>query len=157
MLPGMNDSKNLTLRELLDYCSDPQSPRYQRAWDEFYHRYNQYIHSTVRHRLFRSRYSQVSPLSDIVDEIVMEVYGRLIKNDCSALKGFVFRDDERKFVAWLKIICSRGADTFLTKYLGKPLASELEDFERQVMWKMTMFCNHQIPEQKGYERWMITI
>ncbi len=108
----MNNFTEVSLAELLSYCCDPRSKSYQPAWEEFYRRYGAFVYSTVKNRLLQSKYSQDASLTDMADDVVEKVYGTLIKDDFATLKTFRFPDDEAKFKAFLKIICSKATNTF---------------------------------------------
>jgi hypothetical protein len=62
--------------------------------------------------------------SDFVNEIVDEVFATLYKNDCQALRGFVARDNERMFLAWLGTICERTANRSIRSLIRVRLLDE---------------------------------
>lgn len=120
-----------TLRQLLDYCSDPSDPCYQCGWTEFYDRFNNYVYGHVRQNCFNWNAKRLNlQLADAIQDIVFEVYEILVKNECKNLKSFIHRDDEPRFLAWLKIICRRTSVRLLTKYF--PPLLENENFDSMI-------------------------
>lgn len=120
-----------TLRQLLDYCSDPSDPCYQWGWAEFYDRFNNYIYCHVRQNCFNWNAKRLSlQLADAVEDIVLEVYGILVKNECKNLKSFIFRDDKIRLLAWLKKVCWTASSRYLKKHF--PSFLEEENFDSMI-------------------------
>ena len=115
---------SLTLRKLLDHCSDPSDSCYECGWSNFYDRFNDFIYSQVKHSCYRWNAKRLNlQFSEAIDDCVQEVYKTLTKN----LISFKSRDDKGKFHAYLKVICRNTCLLFLGKFF-KPLwdADELD-------------------------------
>jgi len=81
------------------------------AWSEFIRRYNPTIMGVVRKRLGRSS----PPNPSLVDDLVMETYLKLVKNNCAALTSFKFQNPDT-FYGYLKVVTSCVVEDYLREH-----------------------------------------
>lgn len=80
-----------------------ESPRNESAWGEFYKRYHRHICYVIGRELNRlHRYKG----HNLVEDLVQEVYTKLLANDCQALKDFEGKYENSIFT-YLEIIAVR--------------------------------------------------
>ena len=80
-----------------------QSPRNESAWGEFYKRYHKYICCMISRELNRLHHYKGH---NLVEDLVQEVYTKLLANDCQALKAFEGKYENAIFT-YLEIIAVR--------------------------------------------------
>lgn len=74
----------------------------EKAWEEFYNRFNKHIESYVRKTLNRYKTNKSlaqTNFSSLQQDLVQEVYLRLLKNNCKALQNYT--DKSQCFYAYL--------------------------------------------------------
>ena len=102
-----------SLKELLTHCCDQESSGHQRAWREFYRRYDEYITNKVRKRCWSFNVPRLrQQFPETVKDIVGEVYTILFKS----LHTFKNPDQEYIFRAWIITICNNASMRYLQKY-----------------------------------------
>ncbi|MCG8604589.1 hypothetical protein MJD09_06250 [bacterium] len=157
-------SQGVSLRQLLDQCSDPADPYFQSGWGEFYRRFHALIHYQVKINCHKWNAKRLDlQIAETVRDIEAEVYVILSRNNCHNLKNYSFRDDERRFHAWLKRICETTTSYFLKKYFRQLFEkTDVQDFifylsgvEDEVSWEyyemITEVCR-QSSSRKNLER-----
>lgn len=124
----------LTFRQLLDYCSTPESPHWQRAWRDFFSRYKNYIYKVVTNRCQIYKIPQIKrQFSDVVNDIVEEAILQLCKNDCRALQEYKARDSEKAFLSWLATISVRTTNDYVQKHFVLPIIrQDLQEFQNWI-------------------------
>ena len=80
-----------------------QSPRDEMAWGEFYKRFHRHISLAVAREAGRWRHGD---RQNTVEDLVQEVYAKLLANDCQALKEFKGQYEHSIF-SYLEIIAIR--------------------------------------------------
>jgi len=122
------DLNNINLNDLIELCCATHESYRDQAWMVFIKRYKMYIYNKT-YSVCRSWNVQrlKGNLSDTVNDIVSEVYAQLVVNDCRALQSFLNRDNERMFLSWLGVICSRCVDRYVRKKYNESLS--LNDFD----------------------------
>ena len=81
------DIKKLTNTELVKLCA--REPRNRNAWLEFYSRFDERIWLVVfRECRANITYEMTSQLNQVVQDLVQEVYLRLVEKKCKALKAY---------------------------------------------------------------------
>ncbi len=110
-------TKLTTLAEILDACSDPRSPDFERGWGEFLNRYKMLIYNNI---IKRSKDWNVPrlrlQLREVVDDIFGEVMIILCKNNYQALRNFKARDNEKVFTYYLITTCHRAVGRYVQKH-----------------------------------------
>ncbi|MFQ5677272.1 MAG: hypothetical protein ACE5G1_15370 [bacterium] len=124
-------SDELSLKELLDNCSDPRKECWESAWRVFVRRYKKYIYDVLFYRCYKYSLPRLKlELSEIINDLFEEVIILLCTNNCQALAKFRARENEAKFRAWLRIICTRKADSYIRKhYVPELLDKELGEMQ----------------------------
>ena len=84
-----------------------------RAWDGFCERYSPLVYSVVRRVLCRGHSGRHNATREDVEEIVQEVFFRLVKDDSRLLRSF--DPDKGKLGAWLSRIAENAARNALRK------------------------------------------
>ncbi|RMF57690.1 MAG: sigma-70 family RNA polymerase sigma factor [Calditrichaeota bacterium] len=125
---GFAESK-LPLAELLDRCSDPGSPYFQKAWEEFLDRYKVLIYNNIIKRCRDWNVPRLRmQLMEAVDDIFGEILIILCKNNYNALRSFKTRDNERVFHYFLITTCHRAVGRYVQKhFLNSLVESEFEN------------------------------
>lgn len=109
--------KALTLAQLLDYCCDSTSTCHGRAWSEFLKRYKMFMYKIVTKSCSEFNVPRLHrQLSESVNDIIGEVFIILCKNEFKALQQYLARENEKKFLSWLAIICTRTTSLTVTRY-----------------------------------------
>ncbi len=124
------DNKDITLEQLLNYCSNRKSPNWERGWRLFLKKYKMYIYKVVSKRCTAWNVSRLNlQFSDVVNDIVTEIFMMLVENDAKILQSFRARDNERMFLAWLATVSNRVTTRYLQRYFSKAIVDEeMEDF-----------------------------
>jgi hypothetical protein len=119
----------LTLRQLLEHCSYPDSPYWEFAWVKFINRFRKFIEDKVNYRCSCWNVPRLQrQYSEIVNDIVAEILHNLCKNDCRALRNFRARDNERTFLSWLGTICYHTCDTIISKEFNRStMENDIQD------------------------------
>ncbi|MEW6736620.1 MAG: hypothetical protein AB1489_35350, partial [Acidobacteriota bacterium] len=98
-----NSLEKLSYVNLVAICS--QSPT-QPVWDEFYKRFDRWIHKYVRKALRgKTKNNNCNQNGEIVAEIVQDVYLKLLADERKALRSFTGTTDNA-FLAYLSVICT---------------------------------------------------
>jgi len=141
--------RNTPFKELLDYCSDPDSEYWELAWKEFLRRYKNYLYKAILRRCLKFHHSRIrKQLSDIVNDIFSEVVYNLYKNDCRALKQYRARENEKVFLSFLTVICNITTLSHLKKIAVLPVLDEKPEFiqtffqsvEKDMKWHIYEDC-----------------
>lgn len=120
-----------TLRELLQYCTDRESPYWEIGWSELIRRYRTFIYSQVVLQCTIEREEETRQASDFIDDIVSQIYVTLCKNNGRALRSFVTKGNDQTFRAWLKTICKRKTNQYLRSLDREKKFFPSIDFETQ--------------------------
>ena len=100
--------KNLPLEDLLELCADRTLPLFQAGWTELVHRYKNYIAAIVHKKYSTwSKNQNNVDLSDVINDIISNVFLVLFENNCSVLKQFKARTSEKAFCGYLATIANR--------------------------------------------------
>jgi len=125
----------LTLKELLDYCSDPGNKCWECAWREFVNRYKKYIYDVLRYKSYGYKLPRLKKeFSEVINDLFDEVVILLCNHGCKALRDFRERENEIKFRAWLQVVCNRKADAYIRKnYVPMLIESEAGEVQNFLM------------------------
>lgn len=113
-------SSSLSLREILRYCSDRDSPYFDYAWKEFLGRYESYIYAQIRKACIAWRSDRLKlQLEETVEDLFTKIMTELCAHDFKSLREFHGsandEEHERMFKAWLRVICHNQANRELKK------------------------------------------
>jgi len=112
----------MSLKEMLEGCTSPDSPKWEKAWKIFFKRYKAFIQSVVVNKCNRWNTSRLGmQFKDTVEDIIPEVYVDLCRNDYRALKNFKNVHSEDKFRAYLALISARTTNRNLAKLFSDTL------------------------------------
>ncbi len=119
-----------SLSELLRNCCDEGSPHRESAWREFLKRYKHFIYQVITHRCLGWQVSRLRrQLSDVVNDVVSEVFIILTKS----LTQFRELEDEKKFRAWLAIVCNRATGRYLKKeFVAEIVDPDIEELQNYI-------------------------
>ncbi|MFQ5640334.1 MAG: RNA polymerase sigma factor [bacterium] len=125
------DKQQYEFQQLLDYCSDRESPHWQAAWGQFIESYKNYIYKVILNRCTSFKHPRIQlNVSEHVNDIFADVMVKLTANQCKILQDFHERDNEKIFLSWLGIISSRCALNELMKIAAEPVVgNEVENFQ----------------------------
>ncbi len=142
---GTND---MTLGDLLDNCTNPNSPVWEKSWQEFLNRYQNFIYKLVLNRckswnLQRIKYQ----LQDEVDDIVFIVIKHLIKDDYRFLKQFQNRDNPQLFLLYLSTLINRITRRHLAIHFNKILDTLEEDQAKDTLKELSPEAGWEIYEE----------
>ena len=108
--------KEFQLADVLEICSDRSSPLFERASFLFIHRYKNYIYKIVYKRCCQWYQNQPPiDMSEIVSDIVNDIFFLLFKRNARALAQFHARGSETAFRGYLATISDRMAQRKLQK------------------------------------------
>jgi hypothetical protein len=98
---------------LIERCSNPGEPYYESSWELFHERYSDFIFAHVRLNCRKCNAGKLDrPVFDTVNDIQAEVYAVLVRK----LGNVLYKDDERRFLAWLVSISRQTTRYFIKKY-----------------------------------------
>jgi len=103
-------SSALTLREILRYCTDRDSPYWGYAWNEFNKRYEKIIYANIKCRCLAWKSVRLKrQLDETVQDIFAKIISELCMHEFKALREFRGHendeDHERMFLGWLVTVC----------------------------------------------------
>ncbi len=108
---------NLTNNELVELCA--QQPDNRSAWMEFYDRFDERIWLVVYRECKQKEIAKHSaPFRQVVQDLVQDVYVRLVENDCKALKDFI-GISENSIFTWLGIVAKNVVRNYSIKMGAK--------------------------------------
>jgi len=124
------DIKNISLRELLEYCLKNKN---QEAWDEFDRRTRRTIRGVVAKRL---RFYRVKVTKELVEEVTQDTFVKLVKYECRALR----KDwpDESSIFKFIKAVGQSAVVDWLRKNKVLKDTDELDDHQE--------FCSKPTPD-----------
>ncbi len=106
----------ISLERLIINCTTLAGQEHDSAWREFFKRYKQLIFFFVERSCNQWDLARLKlQKRDVVDDILSEVLASLIKD----LKNFKNLDSEKKFYAWLQVICNRTTSSYLKRNFKK--------------------------------------
>ena len=109
---------SLKLKELICLCADHNSEHCNSAWVEFMRRYKMFMYKVITKKCRQFNIARLSlDFSETVNDIVFEVFFKLNVDQCKALTDFRAVDKEKKFLAYIAIICERTASRYIKKYV----------------------------------------
>lgn len=116
--------------QFLDDCSNPGSTNYEQAWRQFIERYKLFIYNQAAKSCRKWNVPRLNTqYSETVNDIFSEVILVLCGNNCKALKDFRARDNEKMFLSWLAVICSRTTGRFIQRHFSMVLSeAEIDSF-----------------------------
>jgi RNA polymerase sigma factor (sigma-70 family) len=115
------DSRNISLRALLDHCLEQED---QDAWNEFDKRTRPTILGVVAKRL---RFYGVSFTNELVEEVTQDTFLKLLKHDHRALrKGWV---DDFSIFKFIKVVGQSAVVDWLRKNKMWKDSDELDDHQ----------------------------
>lgn len=105
--------KKLTNNELVNLCA--QNPRNRSAWLEFYSRFDERIWLVIcRECKEKGLYENTPQFHQIVQDLVQDVYVKLVEKNCKALKAFV-GVSENSIFTYIGIIAKNVVRNYLIK------------------------------------------
>jgi hypothetical protein len=112
----------ITLEQLINQCTTFEGSKRELAWREFFKRYKKLIfyfieRSCNQWSLLRLKLQK----RDVMDDVLSEVLFALNRD----LANFKNRDSEKKFIAWLQVVCNRTTGIYL-KRVFKNNISEID-------------------------------
>ena len=126
----------MTLPELLDACSDAQSPQHRKGWLLFMDQFQPYIERKVIHYCTKWNVPRLGfQFNECANDIQAQVFEILCQKDFRALRNFKERDNEYRFMSYLSVICHNATAHYMKKYL-KHLADVETDDLRQLSTEM---------------------
>ncbi|MBN2413893.1 hypothetical protein JXQ31_19625, partial [candidate division KSB1 bacterium] len=109
--------KSVPLTELLAYCTNPQSPHWNHAWQIFNERYKLLVYKIVTERCKAWKVERLDKqLSDAVNDITSKVFLNLINKDYRLLKRYRSGNNENLFTAYLCTISDRTAKQYILRF-----------------------------------------
>ncbi len=110
----------LTLREILRYCTDRDSPYFEYAWREFNKRYEKFIYTNIKRRCLAWKSDRLKlQLDETVQDIFAKIITELCTHEFKVLREFRGsendEDHERMFLGWLATICHHQSNRELRK------------------------------------------
>ncbi len=132
------------LQSLLASCGQTNSPLWQVAWNEFVKRYKEFIWQKVNYRCSQLKIPRLSrQRSEVVGDVVSEVFLKLCKDECKALRSFRGHNNERVFLSWLGVICKNTCDNVMKVQFKRIISdrdvSNFQDasaFELDTTWEL---------------------
>ena len=129
---------SFSLKELIPLCADPESEHYNHAWLEFTKRYKMFMYKVITRKCREFNIARLSlDFSETVNDIVFEVFFKLNIDHAKALQDFRAVDDERKFLAYIAIICERMTSRYIKKYVEDFVITGPPDLFRAYMNSIT--------------------
>jgi RNA polymerase sigma factor (sigma-70 family) len=111
------DLKQLTNTELIRMCAE--NPRNRALWAEFYHRFHDRIWGMVyRECQNKGLLANSKNAQQLLEDLVQDVYMKIVEKDCSALKNYVGASDNSIF-AYLGIISINVVRNYVTSQRAK--------------------------------------
>jgi hypothetical protein len=122
----------LSLKDLITYCCQSNSLKWESAWREFLKRYKVFIYQCVTRRCLSWRTPRLKrQLSDTVNDIVSEILNILVKS----LASFREVDDDHKFKLWLATVSNREVGHYLRREFCSELTEpDLEEFRNYIRY-----------------------
>jgi hypothetical protein len=110
--------QSLKLKELIRLCVDHDSEHRNSAWIEFMRRYKMFMYNVITKKCRQFNIARLSlDFSETVNDIVFQVFFKLNVDQCKALTDFRAIGNEKKFLAYIAIICERTASRYVKKYV----------------------------------------
>ncbi|MBN1465035.1 hypothetical protein JXA02_04690 [candidate division KSB1 bacterium] len=103
------------LADVLQSCADRSSPAFERASFYFIHKYKNYIYKIVCKRCSLWFQDPPAEMSEIINDIVSDVFFLLFRRNARALTQFKATDSEAAFRGYLATISDRMAQRKLQK------------------------------------------
>jgi hypothetical protein len=134
--------KKFQLKEFLEICTNCSSKSLDHASRLFINNYKNYIYKIVYKRCSSWYQEQLPPeFSEIVNDIVNDVFFLLFKNDAKALRQFKAKHSEKAFRVYLATISDRMAKRTLQKKSCHAALNELpeikdEGFSQNTRWQI---------------------
>jgi hypothetical protein len=117
----------MTFEELFDHLINSSSSRHQSAWLEFMRRYEKILENTIAWRCYNWNSKALKKqISDVIDTVKSGVLLILCRNDFRALKNFRHKDNEKKFVSYLRMIATNDTGRYLKKNFPRGVITEEE-------------------------------
>ncbi|RMH87432.1 MAG: hypothetical protein D6681_15090 [Calditrichaeota bacterium] len=128
--------------QLLEWCCTPDSPHYQRAWNEFYRRYNLLMLKAITKRCAQLNVPRLKlQFDEVVHDIFGDVLTTLVQDNCRVLRDFRAKDNEGMFKCWLAIICNKRVWRFVNKHLP-PRMVNTETEHQEFIFESPRFRQH---------------
>lgn len=137
-------ASSFTLKQLITYCTDIDGSKRELAWREFFRRYKKLIFYFIERSCNQWSLSRLQlQKRDVLDDVLSEVLIMINKN----LADFKNQDSEKKFIAWLQVVCNRTCSIYL-KRVFKNNISEVDildipllkkGHEDIIMWELHEF------------------
>jgi hypothetical protein len=104
----------MDFEKLIEHLVDPASPQHQNAWREFMARYRKILEDTIAWRCYKwNSRTLKKQISDVVDDALGRVLNILCRDNFRALKNYKNKDNEKKFISYLRIIANHAASRIL--------------------------------------------
>jgi len=125
----------LTLENLLHHCTDRSSPHWEKGWREFLRLYKPAIYRNVTGYCYSWRLPRLKlQLSEVINDIVTEVLYYLCRNDFKALRNYHQFDNEKRFRAWLALVCNSCSTRYLQSHFTDSLSEDnLDDLRSTIV------------------------
>ncbi len=124
----------MSLKEMLDGCTSPDTPQWEKAWKVFFQRYKTFIRSVVYNKCYRWDAPRLGfQFQETVDDIIIEIYSKLCRNDYRVLKKFKNIHSQHKFKAYLALISARTTNHRLAKlFIDQMLETPPEELPEMI-------------------------
>jgi hypothetical protein len=118
----------MNLSDLLDACSNPQSPLHKQGWQQFIERYLPHIERKIAVFCKRWHLARLDmQFSESVNDVRAKVFEILCQNEFKALRDFKYRHNEYRFLSYLSAICHNATSHYVKSYLNRIATLEPEE------------------------------
>jgi hypothetical protein len=115
----------MDFEEFFRHLVDPSSPQHQYAWREFLTRYRKMLEDTIAWRCSKWNSKALrKQISEVVDDVLGRVIEILFRKNFKALKNCKNKDNEGKFISYLRTIANNATSKYLSEYFSKIEISE---------------------------------
>jgi len=120
----------LSLKHIIEICSDPDHPQWQNGWLELLNRYKNLIYFFI-HKSCNGW--QISRLNLQKNEVISDVFSDVLYLLYFKIASFKNRESEKKFISWLQIISNRSTSRYMQRVF-KNLVSD-QDINHFIEYK----------------------
>ena len=136
----------MNLSELLDVCSNPQSPLHKQGWQQFIKRYLPHIERKITVFCKKWHLARLDmQKSEAVNDIRARVFEILCQNNFKALKDYHYRQNEYRFLSYLSAICHNATSHYVKGYLNRVSMMEPED-AHMIVGELATDMSHELFE-----------
>ena len=118
------ESESISLKSIIEVCSNPKNPKWQNAWVNLLDRYKNLIYFFINKSCNGWQISRLNlQKSEVINDIFSDVLYVLHFN----LETFKNKESEQKFISWLQIISNRSTSRYMQRILKNMLSEESID------------------------------